>query len=66
MRKVASLYDNDDWEESESDITDEEFTYTTQLRKSFMFFKVGLPHAEILPRLQVPESEGQRGKQLRS
>lgn len=40
MKKVASLYDSEDWEESESDIGDEEFTYTTQLRKRFMYFKV--------------------------
>lgn len=40
MKRVPSLYESVDWEDTDSDPGEEEFSNTTELRKRFLFFKV--------------------------
>lgn len=43
MRKLASLYDNTDWNDnSDTEPGDEDFNNTIEMRKRFMVFKVDL------------------------
>ena len=66
MRKMQSLYESVDWEDSDSDPGAEEFSNTIELRKKFMYFKVVSSHIEILQRAQVFESEGDRAGRVQA